>query len=56
MLTEAVIASKEYCDTDLWWFLMYSVATYIDSSVLNYNLDFQQFVVPRLLQAGDFVT
>ena len=25
---------------------MYNVATYIGNSVLNYNLDLQQFVVP----------
>ena len=35
--------------------LMYSVATYVGNSVLNYNLDLQQFVVPRLLRAGAFV-
>ena len=35
--------------------LMYSVATYTSNSVLNYNLNLQQFVVPRLLQAMAFV-
>ena len=34
---------------------MYSVATYAGNLVLNYNLDLQQFVVPRLLQAMAFV-
>ena len=36
--------------------LMYSVATYAGNSVLFYNLDLKQFVVPRLLRAGAFVT
>ena len=36
--------------------LMYSIATYDGNSVLNCNLNLQQFVVPRLLQARAFVT